>query len=612
MFVIHAVSNTGGNNYFEIIGNQTNGFSVGGYFQVRNSATNSGMYKISAVTLVGGYTRLSAVEPIPTTAVDGVLNGGVYIIDFADATLPGKTPVVIPPATYNTTATSITLPSRGAFDYGERLTENAVHVLENFAGVNPPANPTVGQHWYDYTNRVMKTYVDGAWSADINITGGVLTFNDAQNNNSKIVVTASEPAGKTATGITIYPVADVASGQPIFRVLNSAGAVHLAVLRTDSVVTDTRFVSTGSGLNDFRGTVAVGAPAQAFSVGSVLNVDGSMDVFGKVILDETAATHGLVYRGSGSSVTAVDKLWTVQSAHTDAASFRNATQQVALLGTINKFFTPVELSATLKVTGNTTMSNATVTGTLTVSQVNAEAITTGYLDVTGALNVSSTGTTLVKRLDAANQGIINVPTPTANQDAANKKYVDDTNFLSKLSDVSIPAPTANQSLTYNATTSKWNATTLTAANISGIDGYIKDEAAESIGAGTHVGITPTYNSTTKALSFVVSNQTFNATGDATGTGTLNWGGTVSIPLTLKASGVTAGTYTKLQVNAKGLVTSGGSLVANDIPTLDPSKIVGTYDLANTYKVTNAIDPTAVGDYVTLRYLQNYSFDAGTF
>lgn len=612
MFVIHAVSNTGGNNYFEIIGNQTNAFQVGGYFQIRNSATNNGMYKISAVTLASGYTRLATLAAIPTTATDGVLNGGVYIIDFADATLPGKTPVVIPPATYNTTAVSITLPSRGAFDYGERLTENAVHVLENFAGVTAPANPTVGQHWYDYTNRVMKTYTDGAWSADINITSGILTFNDAQNANSKVVITASEPVGKTATGLTIYPVADVASGQPIFRVLNSAGAVHLAVLRTDSVTTDTRFVSTGSGLNDFRGTVAVGAPAQAFSSGSVLNVDGHVDVFGKVILDETATNHGLVYRGSGSFINTASSLWTVQSAHTDAASFRNATQQVALLGTINKFFTPVELSQTLKVTGNTTMSDATITGTLTVTQINAEAITTEYLDVTGALIVQSNGATLVKRLDAANQGIINVPTPTANGDAANKAYVDSTNFLSKLTDVSIPGPTAGQSLTFNNTTSKWNATTLTAANISGIDGYIKDEAAESIAAGTHVGVTPTYNSSTKALSFVVSNQTFSTTGDATGTATLNWSGAVSIPLTLKASGVTAGTYTKLQVNSKGLVTSGANLAATDIPTLDPSKIVGTYDLANTYKVTNAIDPTVAGDYVTLRYLQNYSFDAGTF
>lgn len=607
MFVIHAVSNTGGNNYFEIIGNQTGAFAVGGYFQVRNSVTNSGLYKISAVTLASGYTRLAAVAPIPTTATDGVLNGGVYIIDFADATLPGKTPVVIPPATYNTTATSITLPARGAFDYGERLVENAVHVLENFAGVTAPVNPTIGQHWYDYPNRTMRTYTDGAWSADVNVTSGTLTFNDAQNGNSKVVITASEPAGKTATGITIYPVADVASGQPIFRVLNSAGAVHLAVLRTDSVVTDTRFVSTGSGVNDFSGTVSIGDPAKAFSSGSVLNVDGHADVFGKVILDEAAASHGLHYRSSGSFINTASSLWTIQSAHTDSASFRNATQQVALLGTINKFFTPVELSGTLKVTGNTTMSDATVTGTLTVDVISSQVITTASLTVTGAMTVTSAGTTLQKQLNANNQVVTGIATPTADTHAANKKYVDDNNFLSKLTDVAISGPADKQVLTYNAATSKWNATTV-AVN----DGLAKDEAAQSIIAGTHVGITPTYNSTTKALSLVVHNQTFSTTGDATGTATLNWSGEVSIPLTLKASGVTAGSYAKVTVNSKGLVTVGGTLAATDIPTLAPSKIVGTYDLANTYKVTNAIDPTADGDYVTLRYLQSYTFDAGTF
>mgnify|MGYP002623813533 CR=1 FL=1 len=43
-------------------------------------------------------------------------------------------------------------------------------------------------------------------------------------------------------------------------------------------------------------------------------------------------------------------------------------------------------------------------------------------------------------------------------------------------------------------------------------------------------------------------------------------------VTLKNSGVTAGTYTKVTVNAKGLVTSGSNLSVNDIPSLPASKI----------------------------------------
>lgn len=56
------------------------------------------------------------------------------------------------------------------------------------------------------------------------------------------------------------------------------------------------------------------------------------------------------------------------------------------------------------------------------------------------------------------------------------------------------------------------------------------------------------------------------TGDATGSGT----GTVA--LTLSNTGVTAGTYPKVTVDAKGRVTSGTTLDSSDIPALDWSKI----------------------------------------
>lgn len=51
-------------------------------------------------------------------------------------------------------------------------------------------------------------------------------------------------------------------------------------------------------------------------------------------------------------------------------------------------------------------------------------------------------------------------------------------------------------------------------------------------------------------------QSITATGDATGTATVT-SGAASIALALKNSGVTAGTYSAVTVNAKGIVTSGG-------------------------------------------------------
>ena len=61
-------------------------------------------------------------------------------------------------------------------------------------------------------------------------------------------------------------------------------------------------------------------------------------------------------------------------------------------------------------------------------------------------------------------------------------------------------------------------------------------------------------------------------GDVSGNNTFNGSQNVTFALALVSSGVTAGTYPKVTVNAKGIVTAGTSLTASDIPTLTLSKI----------------------------------------
>jgi len=84
-----------------------------------------------------------------------------------------------------------------------------------------------------------------------------------------------------------------------------------------------------------------------------------------------------------------------------------------------------------------------------------------------------------------------------------------------------------------------------------------------IGSLTGNASTATKWATPRALSF---------TGDATGSMTVDGSAAASAALTLAASGVAAGTYTKLTVDAKGRATAGTTLAAADIPALDWSKI----------------------------------------
>lgn len=76
-------------------------------------------------------------------------------------------------------------------------------------------------------------------------------------------------------------------------------------------------------------------------------------------------------------------------------------------------------------------------------------------------------------------------------------------------------------------------------------------------------------------------RTLSLTGDATASLSVDGSANVSAAVTLANSGVTAGTYAKVQVNAKGIVVSGSSLVAADIPNLDAGKITsGMLGIAN--------------------------------
>lgn len=66
---------------------------------------------------------------------------------------------------------------------------------------------------------------------------------------------------------------------------------------------------------------------------------------------------------------------------------------------------------------------------------------------------------------------------------------------------------------------------------------------------------------------LATTRAFSITGDGTATA-INFDGTgaVALALTLAASGATAGTYTKVTVDAKGRVTAGAAIANTDLPT----------------------------------------------
>ena len=98
-------------------------------------------------------------------------------------------------------------------------------------------------------------------------------------------------------------------------------------------------------------------------------------------------------------------------------------------------------------------------------------------------------------------------------------------------------------------------------------------------------------------------RTLSLTGHITGSVSVDGSGDASISTTLADSGVAAGTYPKVTVDAKGRVTSGAALSASDIPSLDASKITSGTLTRNT--TGNAATATKLQ---TARNINGVAFD----
>lgn len=93
-----------------------------------------------------------------------------YNVNYTDNS---KTPLVVDDGDINI-QTSIGLIGKKYSRYGEAVSENFLHLLENFANSATPTNPTEGQLWYDNANNIMKYYTSNEnWKVFANVfTGG--------------------------------------------------------------------------------------------------------------------------------------------------------------------------------------------------------------------------------------------------------------------------------------------------------------------------------------------------------------------------------------------------------------------------------------------------------
>jgi len=156
----------GAGGTWTVSGNHEGEFVVGGSITVAgNTGGGNGVYTIASVINAGANTDITVTGIIPAlSSADGTLtNNGITLIYTSPivatqttvGTLSTNNPLYsigIPDGQIEYTLTgntSLTLPGRGALNYGENVVEDLVHSLEHFSAAVPPPAPIQGQLWYD-------------------------------------------------------------------------------------------------------------------------------------------------------------------------------------------------------------------------------------------------------------------------------------------------------------------------------------------------------------------------------------------------------------------------------------------------------------------------------
>jgi len=88
-----------------------------------------------------------------------------YEIRYTDEVNKGS--IFVEDSRLDTTSTALSLPGRNVTSYGQAISENFLHLLENFANDTSPERPVEGQLWYDTRTGVdqLKVYDGTSWVA---------------------------------------------------------------------------------------------------------------------------------------------------------------------------------------------------------------------------------------------------------------------------------------------------------------------------------------------------------------------------------------------------------------------------------------------------------------
>jgi hypothetical protein len=90
--------------------------------------------------------------------------------------LPGQSSIVVQPGSVDTVSTSLALIGKNTPGYGQYIMQNFISLLSNSESTSPPANPVLGQTWWDSTNKLLKVWNGSTFKDITSVTSSITSL----------------------------------------------------------------------------------------------------------------------------------------------------------------------------------------------------------------------------------------------------------------------------------------------------------------------------------------------------------------------------------------------------------------------------------------------------
>jgi hypothetical protein len=363
--------------------------------------------------------------------------------------------------------------------------------------------------------------------------------------------------GGTITGITDLPVAD-----------GGTGASDAGTARTNlGLAIGTNVQAYDAGLQSISG-LTTSADQTVYTTASDIYATTSLTSFGRSLIDDADAATARTTLGLGTLAT---QSGTFSGTHSGTTSGTNTGDQTITL--------------TGDVTGSGTGSFAT---TIANDAISTAKIATGAVttDELGAASVTAA------KLAADSSTIVSGNAPTGSGAFEGQQWFNTNTGLAYVWDGSTWIQQAGvQSFVFTDSTPIAFSSSVSAAGVATITSSLDTQTAATVFAGPTTGsaAAPTFRALASGDLPVAATGTPGAISPGTGL-SVAAGGVLN-----HTNVVSAGTYTKVTIDAQGHVSTGATLAAADIPSLDASKITtGTFSSA--FLAANSVTAAQLADY----------------